>query len=88
MNQIQSNRAFARSRHNRRGQGMVEWGLMVSLVALLAAAVLSMMGQRVSSIMDAVARSTSIANSASDVGELTVPDGSGGGLGASGSTSR
>lgn len=88
MKQITNHRAFARGRRNRRGQGMVEWGLMVSLVALLAAAVLSMMGQRVSSIMDTVAQSTSLANDASDVGELSVPDGSGGGLGASGQTDR
>jgi Flp pilus assembly pilin Flp len=88
MNPIVNKTAFTRSRRNRRGQGMVEWGLMVSLVALLAAAVLSMMGQRVSSIMDAVARSTSVARQASDVGELTVPDGSGGGVGASGQTAE
>ncbi|MBI2944182.1 MAG: hypothetical protein HYY25_08280 [Candidatus Wallbacteria bacterium] len=70
------------SRRRRRGQGLVEWGLGISLIAIIAAAALSTMGQRVSGMLSGIVSSTDAAAGRSDTGEVLSSTDDGGGVGA------
>lgn len=60
----------------------MEWGLGISLIAIIAAAALSTMGQRVSGMLSGIVSSTDAAAGRSDTGEVLSSTDDGGGVGA------